>query len=87
MDTSSSTSSTASSTASSGSDPSTPDPSEFDGGQPQTNHADGPDLLLPDILHTPSSERASLPDADEGDVLAQSTEATGPDDAEDERRE
>jgi hypothetical protein len=71
---------------SSANDPSTPDPSEFDGGQPQTIDPEGGDLLLPDILRGPASERATLPDADEGDALAQSADAAGPDDDEDERR-
>ena len=75
-----------SSTTSPANDPSTPDPSEFDGGQPQTIDSDGPDLLLPDILRGPASERATLPSADEGDALAQSADANGPDDDEDDRR-
>jgi hypothetical protein len=66
-------------------DPSAPDPSEFDGGQPERTDADGPDVLFPDILD-PDASRRALPLADEGDVVEQQTMVPD-DDVEDERRD
>ncbi len=63
-------------------DPSTPDPSEFDGGQPEVPSDERPDVLFPDTL-APRAYQDALPSADEGDVIEQRAEAAGPDDDED----
>jgi hypothetical protein len=67
-------------------DRSTPDPSEFDGGQPPAADDDGPDVLLPDTL-APHRHEEALPGADEGDVVEQHLDAVPPGDDEDERRQ
>ncbi|GGN02359.1 hypothetical protein GCM10009721_31930 [Terrabacter tumescens] len=76
-------------------DSSTPDPSEFDGGQPESTDAeelatgrpdtDGPDVLFPDTLR-PSATEGALPAADEGDLVEQQVDVPEDDD-EDERRD
>ncbi len=72
------------------SDPSTPDPSEFDGGQPEiteeTVETDGPDVLFPDTLK-PTAAEGALPAADEGDLVEQQAEVVNTDEDEDQRRE
>ncbi|GAA2024130.1 hypothetical protein GCM10009740_11950 [Terrabacter terrae] len=69
--------------------PGTPDPSEFDGGQPDPVDDETPDVLFPDTLGAHGREEP-LPRADEADALEQQTDAV-PDsaagDAEDERRD
>ena len=71
------------------SDPSSPDPSEFDGGQPEMTddeavETDGPDVLFPDTLK-PTVAEGALPAGDEGDLVEQA-EVVETDDDEEERR-
>jgi hypothetical protein len=67
-------------------DHSTPDPSEFDGGQPDVPADETADVLFPDTL-APRAYQEALPPGDEGDVMEQQTEAGGPDDEEDAPRD
>lgn len=68
------------------SDPSTPDHSEFDRGQPDVPPDETADVLFPDTL-APRAYQEALPGADEGDALEQQAEAGSPDDDEDAPRD